>query len=257
MQPQSPYQPQGPQTPQGPPQPGQTVSPYAAPQPPLGPPQPPLAPQPYTQPQQTPVQPQQQPYDFIMNPPAPPKKPLFGGFGGSLLARVGLVGGGLVLLLIIFTVLQGFFKSEPPLDNIVTIAQDQQQLIHLSTGAMQQQNLTTSIKNFAATTQVTVTSSQSSTSAYLTENGKKVNVKELNLGIDPALDERLKTAAAATTYNQTFQEIMKAQLTEYMSHLEQAYEVIKGPKGQQLLRDQYQQAKLLLEQVDQAAAPTD
>jgi len=213
--------------------------------------------------QPTPAEPAQPPapgseYEFIVNPQVPKKTgpaislPLLSGINPTL-SRIIIAAGGLVLLLIVFSVLKGLLTSPPANMALLTsVAQDQQEIIHLTNSATEQQQtpVSTTNKNFAATAQLSVLSSQASLVHYMALNGKKVNLKILSLKINPALDNRLTTAAAATTYDQTFQEIMNNQLTNYIGDLQQAYQQTRGKNGRALLNDCYNQAQLLSTQLN-------
>jgi hypothetical protein len=130
------------------------------------------------------------------------------------------------------------------------VAQDQHELIHLATNASQQQGITTTDQNFAATAQLSLTSAQSVTVKYLVANGNKISLKVLSLKVSTATDAQLTAAAAATTYDQTFQAIMKAKLTTYVSSLQQTYKQTTGKNGRALLNNDYNQAQLLLTQLN-------
>lgn len=155
--------------------------------------------------------------------------------------------------MILLNVFKGFFTTEPPFNAYITTAQNQQQLIHLTTNALGQTDLPLELRNFSATAQASLTSSQAATLRYLSSNGKQVKVNELTIGVSTALDQRLQTANAATTFNQTYQDIMKAQLSSYMTHLQQAYDASTGANGRTLLKDEYQQAQLLMQQLTDAS----
>lgn len=247
------------------PQPSGTVNPGPS----SSPGAPSFAPQqPATQ-QSSPVEPAQSPtpnseYDFIVNPEIPKKTspavslPLLSGVGPTL-SRIIIAAGGLILLLIVFSLLKGLLTSPPANMALLTsVAQDQQEIVHLASSVTQQQQtpVSTTNKNFATTAQLSVLSSQASLIHYMALNGKKVNLKILSLKINPALDSRLTTAAAATTYDQTFQEIMNNQLTNYIGDLQQAYQQTKGKNGRALLNDCYNQAQLLSTQLN-ASSPGD
>ncbi|HSX45387.1 MAG TPA: hypothetical protein VLG27_00090 [Candidatus Saccharimonadia bacterium] len=204
--------------------------------------------------------PQQQPaphpggsYEFIMNPAPPPKKPLFGG-ADSTLKRVGLFGGGFLVLIILIAVGKNVIVGKPKLDSLVTVAQDQQELIHLATEASQQQNLSADNKNMIATVNLSITSVQSDLMAYFSDSNFKVNAKTLNLGISSSLDTQLTNAATAGTYNQSLQDAMKQELNNYIGDMQQAYTQLKGPKVRSLLSSDYNQAKLLLNQLNDSTA---
>jgi hypothetical protein len=195
-----------------------------------------------------------QPYDFIMN-PQPAATTGSGGLPGSnsMLKRLAVVGGLLVVLLIAFTVIKGVLSGGSALPAYVSLAQEQQELIHLTDNVAQVPGISTDNKNFAATANLSLSSSQSGLLAYLQTNHQKVDAKLLNLKISKTTDDQLTTAEAATTYNQTFQEIMKTKMTDYVSHLQSTYNQSTGKKGRALLNDNYGQAQLLLTQLKQAS----
>jgi len=176
------------------------------------------------------------------------------GANASLPIRILLGTAGVVALLIIFVILKGFFGGGPDLTAFVTVAQDQQELLHL-TGNIpqeQQQGLSVASQNFAATAQAAVNSSQAALIQYIANNGTKIKTKDLNRKVSSSVDNQLQAAIAASTYDQTFQQIMQAQLTTYMHDLSRAYDQTKGPKGRALLSGDYKQAQLLTTQLTQS-----
>ena len=193
--------------------------------------------------------PQPQTYDFIVNPDKPPKTPLLTG-GSSLAVRVAVVSGGLLVLLIAFIVLKGIIAGSPKLDSMLTVAQDQQELIHLTTNTGQQQNLSTANQNLAATAQLSLNSAQDQLVNYMTKNGFKVKPKVLTQKVSTSIDTQLTNAATAGTYDQTFQDTIKSQLNTYTDDLKQAYGQISGKNGRALLSSDYNQAQLLLSQTN-------
>lgn len=199
----------------------------------------------YQEPEPSPGQPD---YSFITNPHHPaPRRSLPG--ANSLLGRMVLAGIGLVALLIIFSLVKGALSGPSVWPQYVGIAQDQAEILHLATNAAGQQGLATGNKNFALTAQTAMTTAQANTLQYLRNNGHKVSAKQLNLKISATLDNQLTTAAAASDYDGTFQQIMKAQLTAYQHDLQTAYAHTTGPKGRTLLSQDYDDAGLLLTQL--------
>lgn len=194
-----------------------------------------------------------QAYSFITNPEPPPKISILSKLpgGNSMMARIGLIAGGLLVLLIIFTIFRSVLGGGSNYTGFITIAQDQQELIHLATNASQQQDLSTSNKNLAATMQLSLASSQGNLINYLIGNHQKIKTKQLNLKVSKATDDQLTAAAAATTYNQTFQEIIQTKLTAYSKDLQQTYKQSKGKRGHALLSDNYRQARLFQVQLTQ------
>lgn len=199
-------------------------------------------------------------YDFIMNPQQAPKQPklkLPGAGPTGLLARVALVGGGLIVLVILFSVIKGLIIKGPDFSGYVTVAEDQQELIHLvsnSASNSSQQNLDTNNQNLAATAQLSLASNQAQVLKYLSENHHKVSSKTLGLRLNTALDTQLTNAQTAGTYDQTFQSIMQSQLNGYMNDLKHTFQTSTGKKGRAMLSSQYNQAVLLL---NQASVPND
>jgi hypothetical protein len=196
-----------------------------------------------------------QSYAFITNPQQPVKPSLLASLpgGNSLIVRIGLVAGGLVVLVVIFGIFRSLLFSGPDLTSFVTIAQEQQELIHLATNVSEQEGgVSAGNQNLAATIQASLTSSQATTIKYLTTNHKKINEKQLQLKVSAATDTQLTAAAAAGTYNQTFRDIMQSKLTIYGNTLATAYKQGFGPKGQALLTDSYRQQQLFQTQLKES-----
>lgn len=191
-------------------------------------------------------------YEFIMNPEQQPKQPFLPG-SNSVPTRFLVVGGLLIVLMVAFVVVKGLLAGKSNLPGFVTVAQDQQSLIHITQQASQQPDLSTDNKNFAATAQLSLNSAQSNLLTYLKQNHQKVSAKQLNLRISANTDNQLQNAAAGSTYNQTFKEVMSTQLHGYVNALQSTYQQITGPKGKALLNSDYTQAKLLLTQLESSS----
>ncbi len=207
------------------------------------------------QPPSQPVSPHPPGYEFLSE-PARPSGPKFSlpGIGNSGPMRFLVAGGGLLALLIVFMIVKSILSGGGAnLDSFVNIAQDQQALIHLTEGVDQQEGISTTNGNFAATAQLTLDSAQSDLLKYLATNHKKVSPKILNLKVSAKLDQRLQAAAQATTYDQTFKEILNTQLTDYANDLRTVYQNNAGAKGRVLLSNQYNQAQLLITQLNSPA----
>jgi hypothetical protein len=209
--------------------------------------------------QQQPVQPQhvspEQSFDFIMKPEMPVVKRQLPG-GSSMAARLALVFGGLLILVIVFAVFKSLLGGSSNLTSFVAVAQDQQELIHLTTNATanNQSSLSTDDQNFTATAQLSLTSAQTSIATYLQTNGMKaISPKILNLKVSLAIDNQLTAAITADTYDQTYQQIMKNQLAQYQADLNDAYQKITGVHGRALLKSDYHQAQLLTTQLNAAS----
>ncbi len=217
-----------------PPRPEQTFSPT---QPPAYPGQP-VAPQ----------VPHPPAYDFIINPERPGiKQPRLG--NRSLPIKIALVTGGLLVLVIILSLLRGLLGGGSNFEPYITVVQDQQALIHIVTNAKEQKELSANNENFVATSELSLISARSKIMNYLKSNNQKVDPKQLGLKISASTDSELQAAAAATTYNKTFEEVMNSKLSSYKSDLQQTYNQAKGEKGRAILSDLFDEAELLQKQL--------
>lgn len=188
-------------------------------------------------------------FDFIMNPEQPSKRGF--NFGGSsLLIKVGVIAGGILILVVLFSILRGVLGGSSNMTAYTVVVQDQQELIHLTAGASTQQGLTTSNQNFLATASTSLTSSQNKTLTYMSKNGLKVKPKVLTLKISKSTDDQLSAAASAGTYNATLKEVMNSKLKAYQRDLQQTYNQVNGKLGRAMLSDQFDQASLLITQLN-------
>jgi hypothetical protein len=193
----------------------------------------------------------EQAFDFIMKPEqAVAKRQLPG--GSSMAIRLALVFGGLLILIVIFAVLKSLLGGSSNLSSFVTVAQDQQELIHLVGNAItnSQTPLSTNDQNFTATAQLSLASAQAGLTTYLKTNGMKaISPKVLNLKVSATTDSQITAAITADTYGPTFQQIMKNQLAQYETDLNGAYQKTTGTHGRALLKSDFQQAQLLQTQL--------
>jgi hypothetical protein len=176
-------------------------------------------------------------YDFFMNPQQPKKPGIVG--PSSVKSRLLLVVGGIVLLIIIFSVIGAILGGGPnPVQLQTIVAQDQQEIVRLNMAAAHTA-LSPETKNFAITAQFTITSDQQQLVAYLAKNGAKLSDKQL--GLKPAL--------SAGVYDQTFNGIMKTEMTSYARDLTTAYKSTKGITGRKLLKADYSSALVFLSRI--------
>ncbi|MDL2341539.1 MAG: hypothetical protein QFB87_00465 [Patescibacteria group bacterium] len=188
-------------------------------------------------------------YDFIVNPAAPPKRnPLA---GGSTISRLVMAVVGLFVLLLLFVVARNLLTTDTSnLPALVRVANEQQELIHVTTEATSgQQPLSSANRNTAVTTNASLTTARSELLSYLATQHKKVDKKQLVYTNAKAVDAQLTAAASASTYDATLHQILKTQLDSYQLSLKQAYAKTTGPKGRELLNKQYDEAGLLLRQL--------
>jgi hypothetical protein len=188
-----------------------------------------------------------------MNPNQPTGRPSLS--GNKLMPfRVLAIGGGLFALLIVFIVLKSLLGGNGIGPDFIAVAQDQQELIHLTSTITQQNDqaatLSTINQNFAITTQASITSEQTQLLSYLKANHISVSTKLLSLKVSSSLDSQLSAASATSNYDQTFQQISQTLLATYQQDLRRAYAQNKGPVGRQLLNNFYNASALLNKQLN-------
>lgn len=183
------------------------------------------------QPMPQPVAPAQNPYEFILGNQAPKRSLL----GGSLLQRVLVIVGGLVVLTIIGAVALSLFAPKSSAQTtFVGLVQEQQEIIRVTTDMMQYAS-SSDLKNAATTTNLSVTSDQKQFTTYLTANKVKLTQKELALKTDPANTKLLANAKATSTYDTTATKLLQSVLASYQTDLKTARLSIKGVKSGALL----------------------
>ena len=199
-------------------------------------------------------------YNFIMEPPKPERRSLLPTNSGPAI-RIALILGGVLVVFVIFAVIKSLlFSSGGNKQALITVAQDQQAIIHIvtnaTTGTQGQQPavLSASNQSFAITTQLKINSAQTQLLTYLKANHVKASTKVLGLKVDAATDQQLSAAAANSTYDSTFQQVMQAKLNDYQSALDAAYKQTSGPNGRKLIKQEFQGAQLLLTQLNSPAS---
>jgi hypothetical protein len=238
MQPQSPNHP-------APPEPGSTPH---VPVPPAND----ANPHSYTAPEfgknQGPPTPQNQDYRFIFESNNTPKKISFN--ASSLMTKVILYSVGAFLLLFVIVIIKSALSGAPSnISAIDLVMEDQQEIVHLSQEAYSQQGTTQPTQNSSATLQAAATSAQNALLAYLHKIGVKINTSILTNLESKVTDTELTNAAASGLYDQTYDSVMKQQLSTYALNLKQAYNLTTGTNGKAILSSQYLGAKLLYEQL--------
>jgi hypothetical protein len=189
-------------------------------------------------------------YNFILDPQQPEKPKLFNFNANSMPLRILLVVGILFVLMIVFAVVKSAIGGGGgSTAAVLSVAQDQQELIHLATNA--EDSVTTDLgKNFTATALLSLQSEQTELISYLKSNHQKVSPKQLNLKISKSTDEQLAAAKSASTFDDTYVSVMRDKLEAYMADLQKAYSQTKGSKGRALLNEDYQAAQLLQKQLE-------
>lgn len=190
------------------------------------------------------------PYDFIVNPNAQTRPGLnFALLNGSLLTRVALLGGALVVIMIVAAVLISSFSPKGPTTGMISIAERQQEMIRVSSNALQNQQIVSAdAMNFVANVEASVTSSQMQVTGYLSAHGKKLNNKALSLDQSSATDAQLANAATANNFDSAITQNMIDQLQTYESLLQTTFNQTSSIEAKAVLQSSYNSANLLLKQ---------
>lgn len=185
-------------------------------------------------------------YDFIMN----PKKPQRSVGSQSMLMRVAIFGGGLVVLLIIFSVIMNLIRgSDATVPSLTNLMREQQLITHITELAPTQPGVSSENASAAATIFLSVGTQHQEMVNYATENHLKIDAKQTvpnTLAVDTALD----AATSGGTYNTTLRSTLKTELTTYKAYLQRAYSNVKGPRGKALIKKDFDAVVLLLKQLD-------
>ncbi|HEY1835352.1 MAG TPA: hypothetical protein VGG13_00850 [Candidatus Saccharimonadales bacterium] len=201
-----------------------------------------------------PQTPYSDPYDFITNPKKPPRARLFKLPGGSFGMRIAIVVGGGVIILIVLAIIASLFSGGSNAQQYVTaVAQDQTELARVAALATQSSAVSQqTTSNFAQTCSLSMTSAQQQLVSYLSSHGTELSASKLAFKQNPATDQALTNAAAASDYDQSFLGLMQTELKGYGSDLKEAYANTQNGATRQLLSNDYQGEQLLLEQLTSA-----
>lgn len=184
-------------------------------------------------------------YDFILN-PEKPKHTIPKRMPATPIGRVAIFGGAIVGLIFLIVIASSLFGGSSSAPAMLSVLQDQQELIHISNTAAQEPDISSSNQNFAATASLSLSSNMAVLESYLSGAGTSVSASSLILKESPATDKLLSNAEASGDFNSTFASTAKQQLNSYLSDIAVAYNQAKGPKGRATLRSDYNQAKLLI-----------
>lgn len=183
-------------------------------------------------------------YDFIVN-PTKPKKPGFSlGKDPFITKVVFILGGAVVLMVVIWLVVTLAFNSSSNTATLVSLSQRGEEIVRI--GALGTDAGSQAVKNAAMNTQVSVKSQQVKLLADLKANGRELKSAELALKKDASTDTRLQQAKQTNTFDKTYSEVMRAQLTAYAGELKTAFDNESNSPRRQALATHYNDVQLLL-----------
>lgn len=189
--------------------------------------------------------PQQNPYDFILNPSQPPKKQLFG--GGSMKSRIIIVAVGLILLMIIGAIISSLIANanKGPTEQLKSIVAQQQEIIRIANSGTDSA-LTSTGRSFAATVKMSIQTDQKNLRDQLSTTGIGLKPEELSSKRNSKTDEALKAAADNNRYDEELIDALSKMLNTYAKDLKSAFDATKNQDTKQVLSDAYSSAVTIL-----------
>jgi hypothetical protein len=183
-------------------------------------------------------------YDFIMNPSQPPKKTRLG--GGSMLQRIALVGGGLVVLMIAVMIFGAVFSGgNGQSQTLISLAAEQQEIVRVSDLGLKTARGNT-VRQFALVTKLNMLTDQATLLDRIAKNGTKYKPEQLQTKRNTATDTKLTGTTVGDEYDAALNVVLKERLTAYKQNLKNAYGVTSGTNTKQVLSDLYDHADALL-----------
>lgn len=196
-----------------------------------------------------PQQPYNNPYDFIVNPEKPQRRPVLNVGGSNVAVRIALVVGLVVVVAVVLAVGSSLLTSgSSNVTNMTAVAQDQTELVRVATQATQDQSTDinqSSTRYFADNTLLAVSSEQQRLLAFLSSNGVKLSTAQLALKHSSSTDAALSAAASSSTYDTAFLTAMQGDMSSYISDIKKAFAASSNPQEKALLQTDYKDASLL------------
>lgn len=178
-------------------------------------------------------------YDFILN-QQPEKKPA--GFGGNKKQTIIFaIAGLLVLLLVIIILVSVFGNKNTKESNLAPVVAAQNDLIVLTAIGIEDSR-DTKIQNQSASISAVITSQNSTLSAELGKNAKKLTAPYQN----DSFKQELEDAKNAGSFDKKYAAILANRLDLYRQSLISAYSKTKTPKLKKQLEQYYSQVGVLM-----------
>lgn len=199
------------------------------------------------------------PYDFIMNPSAPPPKkrlPIPGSNSNPFLVKIGVIVSGVIILMILVTVALNLFTGgKTSTEEFRSLAQTQQEVIRVAeigdNDARSQ-----SVKNAAKSIKLSVTTQQLKTLGYLSKNDITMKDKELKLKANTENDTKLDEANQTSTFDSVFLQVMRGVLESYANELKQLYDTTSNAQAKKIIKEDFEQTQLLSQQLPTSVTTT-
>lgn len=171
--------------------------------------------------------------------------------GGSKQSRlfvvIGIVVGLIIVGVIVGAVISNIGSGQKA--DWLSLAQKQQELIRISeVGGTKAQSR--DAKNLAATTKLSLLSSQPTVNSLAKKNGANVSPKSLAAGKNAKTDADLKTAEQTNQFDKTFQETLRTELNSYQALLKKLYDSSRSKTTKAGLSTAYTNAGVLVTQAN-------
>lgn len=193
-----------------------------------------------------PEQPQQNPYDFIMNPAQQAPRQRFGlvPSGGSK-QKIFMILGGLLSIMFIFLVATTFLGgSGGNTQQLLTVAQEQQEILRIASLEQKQLRSQPAI-NLSVTTSASVSSSQQQVISLIGKKAK-TDAKILALKKDSSTDKTFESAIQTNSFDAVYQSTLAEKLTAYQKTLKTAYDGTSNKNAKQVLQTAYDGTSILI-----------
>jgi len=152
------------------------------------------------------------PYDFILNPSAPPKKGPFNGSKHTKLISVAFIGIILVVVMIGISVITSLGNKN--YNSLLELAQRQTEIVRIADLGLANARDPSTVTYVSTLRNVTL-SEKTSTLAFLAKKKFKVNDKQLALKKDASIDKDLTSAKQDNNYDAVLLEKLDGLVTSY------------------------------------------
>lgn len=201
------------------------------------------------------MQPQSNPYEFMNSaqPASPGLLSKFTGGGNSMQKRIIVVVVVAVVLIILIaiasSIISGIGKGN--IVSLSSVALDQSELTSISTtaGSSASNQL---VKNLAATTLSSMTSSQAQFLKTVSKTGNSLTAKQTTAN-NPTITSQLTAATSSGTFDSVYVQVVQSELTTYNNDLHTAYKDTPSPTMKTLLNNLFHQSQLLQSEANAAA----
>ncbi len=180
-------------------------------------------------------------YDFIMNPGKPQRAP------GSKKFRTLLIIVGALVLLILAIVAYSVISSsgQGTATGLVSLAQKQTEIIRIAAiGKEKSTNVDTKV--LANITELSFTTTQQQFTTIIKGRGTKVTPALLGGAKDALVDTKLSAASSSASFDQAFNEVLTAKLTDYKLALKNAQAEAASNTEKQALTSSLAQVNTIL-----------